>query len=216
MNKIRIALIDDHKILCDVFEIKFKSHDKIELVGAFYSAEEFLKVCDTLEYDILIADLSLPGDLQGIDLISTIYQKDKAAKVLVLSAATDEETIIGTIKSGVSGYVLKDEGMDVVEEAIIQIYGGGQYFCKRVNQVIYDAIRKEDTLTKGHYNALTVREKEVLKLLALGLTPRKIGTKLGISHRTVEVHRSNIMEKLDIFTVAELVKYAIKNAIISL
>jgi two-component system response regulator NreC len=158
--------------------------------------------------------------LSGIEATGIITKKHPDVKVLVLTMHENEEYVYQILKSGAGGYVLKSAGKEELSAAIRAVAKGEKFFSPRVSEIMAESYvrRKErgETLSKGEMIPLTRREKEILRLVVKGLTNQQIADQLCISPRTVDTHRTNIMQKLDIHDVANLVRYAIEHGMTSL
>jgi DNA-binding NarL/FixJ family response regulator len=219
MEKIRIALVDDHKIVRDGIKAMFLADDRLEVVAEANDAEAMLKMLRGVNAHLLILDINLPG-MDGNTMAVEVNQQFPEVRILMLSASGDEETIIGAVKAGVQGYLTKDCNASEFIEAVHAIADGEEYFGGKVSRIVFNSYTKKlnsiDSKEKQSAKLLSERETEVLKCFAEGLSYKEIGTKLFISPRTVETHKNNIMEKLELRTLADLIKYALRNGLISL
>jgi DNA-binding NarL/FixJ family response regulator len=219
MEKIRVALVDDHKIVRDGIKAMFLSDDRVEVVAEANDAEAMLKMLWGVNAHLLILDINLPG-MDGNAMAVEVNQQFPDMRILMLSASGDEETIIGAVKAGVQGYLTKDCNASEFIEAVHAIADGEEYFGGKVSRIVFNSYTKKlnsiDSKEKQSVKLLSERETEVLKCFAEGLSYKEIGTKLFISPRTVETHKNNIMEKLELRTLADLIKYALRNGLISL
>lgn len=214
---IKIALVDDHKILRDGIKISLIGNDEIILVLDCANAEEFLTKYKSYNTDVFVIDMNLPG-MEGEELTKLLLAENPETKVLILSALVDELSVMRAVKAGAKGYLSKDVGTDVLIEAIKAIYEGDEYFGGKISKIIfksYSKINSENKTSKPE-NILSDRETEVLKCFADGMTYKETGDKLFISHRTVEAHKNSILNKLELRTSADLIKYAIKNGLIEI
>jgi two-component system response regulator NreC len=196
-----------------------QSYKDFEIVGEAQDGEEAVEKTKILKPDVLIIDLSMPK-LSGIEATGIITKKHPDVKVLVLTMHENEEYVYQILKSGAGGYVLKSAGKEELSAAIRAVAKGEKFFSPRVSEIMAESYvrRKEggETLSKGEMIPLTRREKEILRLVVKGLTNQQIADQLCISPRTVDTHRTNIMQKLDIHDVANLVRYAIEHGMTSL
>jgi DNA-binding NarL/FixJ family response regulator len=219
MEEIRIALVDDHKIVRDGIKAMCLSDDSILLVAESGDAETMLKMLHGAKATILVLDINLPG-MSGNDMAVVVKQEFPDIKILMLSAYMDEETIISAIKAGVQGYLTKDCAGSEFFEAIHAIASGDEFFGGKVSRIVFNSYVKKlnssDGKEQSAAKAISEREKEVLKGFAEGLSYKEIGAKLFISPRTVETHKINILEKLELRSVADLIKYALRNGLIQL
>jgi len=164
-------------------------------------------------------DISLP-EISGIELTHAISSKFPSVKVIILSMHTEQEFIFNALKNGAKGYLHKSIPRDELIEAINEVYNGNEYFSKEVSGIILKSylkkIKHPERVDEFEENRLTPREMEILRMVAQGFSNQLIAEKLYISVRTVESHKNHIMQKLELTTTVDLVKYAIKNGIIDL
>lgn len=211
-------MADDHTLIRSGIKMLLRDASDITVVGEAANGEEAIRSTGELNPDVIVIDLSMPK-LSGIEAIKIIRKKFPQTKVLVLTMHENEEYVLQIFKAGASGYVLKTAGKEELTGAIRAVAKGDRYFSSRVSEVLAEGLtrRKKAVQTDGSSTdiALTRREKEILALVADGLTNQEIGKKLFISHRTVDTHRTNIMQKLDIHDVANLVRYAVHHGIVT-
>lgn len=216
---IKLALVDDHKIVRDGLKLMFLSMPHIKLIFEASDTEELLCKLKEHAIDLLILDINLPGK-SGLDAACYLKEHFSNINILILSANTDESSICRAIEAGVSGYISKDAGSDEFIKAIKVISEGDQYFGDTVSKIIYESyVRtgwKLEAQNQDHAGGLTDREMEVMRCFAQGMSYKEAADVLFISPRTVETHRVNIMTKLGLKNLADLIRYALKNGIISL
>lgn len=217
MDKIRIILVDDHKMFRDGVKSVLSDEKNLDLVGEAGNAKELLELLKANRPDIIITDISMP-DLSGIELAKIVLEKYPYIKILFLSMHTNEEFVVKAFSTGARGYLPKDAGMNELLEAINTIYNGGRHFNKAISETLLTSyISKLETENNNpDIQSLTKREKEVVDLIVDGYTNPEIADKLFISIRTVDSHKSNILSKLQLKSSVELVKYAIRNKLVSL
>jgi DNA-binding NarL/FixJ family response regulator len=208
---ITVCIVDDHVIVREGLKKLLEANKEISVVGEAGTAEEALRQVRATNPDILLLDIGIPGR-SGIFVLKKMSEESLKTKIIVLSMYTDAEYIQEAIRLGVSGYLVKHSAFDVVISAIQSVMAGQSFFSPEVSSYLKDAIR-------NHINpvdmGLTKREKEILTLVAEGLTSQNIGDRLYISIKTVNKHRQNIMNKLNIHDIAGLTRYAIENGLIS-
>lgn len=210
MNKTKILITDDHQIIVDGLKSLVNSIDSCEVVAVANNGREAVDILKILSVDIVLMDIDMPI-LNGLDATKEIKSRYKNVKVIILSMHSQQGMIKELIEIGVNGYLLKNSCKSELENAIKLVAGGGQYFSSDVTRsLIEDNNRYKNT---GDIK-LTKREIEILSSIADGLTNKEIGSKLFISHRTVDSHRTNLMKKLDVNNIAGLISYAIKNGIV--
>ncbi len=216
MTAIKVVLVDDHQLIRMGITALLNSENDIEVIGEVNSAKDVLKSIESMKPDLVLMDISL-DDGDGIILTKEICKRDKDVKVIMLSMHVKEDFIQRSIKAGASGYILKDSPKEELIKAIKVVADGGQYFAAEVSQLMVSSyVTKAGDFTNPirKSSGLTNREIEIIRLLSDGLSNQKIADILGISHRTVDTHRTNIMQKVKVKNVAELVKYAIVNNLI--
>jgi len=220
MAKTYIGIVDDHKILRDGLKLMFLCEPSYQIL---FEADNIIQLLDCLNRDIpdiLILDLNLPGT-NGLDIIESLKVKYQDMRILILSANYDEFSILSSIEKGVSGYVSKDADSDELMQAINTIASGDEYFGETVSRIVYLSFLKSSKATTfsvsdPNQTFLSDREVEVLKCFAEGMSYKQTADYLNISPRTVETHRMSIMHKLGLENIVQLVKFAIKNGIVSL
>lgn len=219
MPNIKIMLVDDHQIVRDGIKALLESLENVQVVGEASNAKELLEKLKNCKPDIIVTDISMP-DISGIELTKIINEKEEFSgiKVLILSMFTNEDFIFNAIKAGANGYLPKNTTRRELFEAVNTIYNGDEYFSESISNIILKSYVKKaqnEELTEKK-ESLSVRETEILKHFAQGLSNQEIADKLFISIRTVESHKNHIMQKLELKSTVDLIKFAIKNKIIEL
>ncbi len=219
MKKIKIVLVDDHQIVRDGIKALISGRQEIEIIGESNNAYEFFDLLKEAKPDIVLLDISLPT-MSGIEVSKIISREYPEIKVLMLSMYTSEDFIFNALKSGIHGYLPKNTTQDELVLAINEIYNGREYFSKTISDTILksyvNSARRGNKLSDDKLDNLTNREREILQHIVEGLLNPDIAKKLNISIRTVETHKTSIMRKLNLSSVVDLVKFAIKNKIIEL
>ena len=217
MDKIRILLADDHTLIRSGIATLLQSIKDFSVVGEAEDGEDAVHKTGELRPDVIVIDLSMPK-LSGIEATKIIKKRYPETNVLVLTMHENEEYVYQILKSGASGYVLKSAGKDELAAAIRAAAKGEKFFSPKISQLMAEGYIKR--VEKGTSDSakgdvpLTRREREILALVASGLTNQQIAEQLYISPRTVDSHRTNIMQKLEIHDLANLVRYAIEHGII--
>jgi DNA-binding NarL/FixJ family response regulator len=204
MNKIRILLADDHPLIRAGFKSLLGKNERFEIVGEAENGKELLELAGTMKPDIVLADISMPltNGLDALEQLSNVYPSIKS---IVLTMHEEREYILRALKVGASGYLLKNIERFELERAIITVFDGGKYFSPIVTNILADAVVKPEVHDPGD---ITPREKEVLVLVAKGNSTKQVADILGISVRTVESHRINMLKKMKVNNTAELIKKA--------
>lgn len=209
MEKITVLLADDHKIVRQGFRSILDAEKDIKVVGEASTGEEAIKTAINVKPAIVIMDITLPK-LNGLLAARQILLKDPSIKVIILSMSAEEEIVDHAIQAGVSGYIIKEDAAEELIKAIRIVNRGGVSFSSSIMKIVVEKQRNP----KKKPNGLTIREREVLHLVAEGRTNKEISTILTISIKTVEKYRQQVMDKLDIHDVANLTHYALSKGII--
>jgi DNA-binding NarL/FixJ family response regulator len=210
---IKILLADDHVVLRQGLSKSLQTEKDIEIVGHANNGHTAVRLARELSPDVIIMDISMP-DLNGIEATRQIVKATPKSKVIGLSMHSTKKFVVEMFKAGASGYLLKDCEFDELINAIRAVAAGKTYICPDINDIlIATAMGDNVNGKKSAFSELTQREREVLQLLSEGKTTKQIANILFISPKTVEVHRLNIMNKLNIDNVAQLTKYAIQEGL---
>lgn len=217
-KSVSIILADDHQVVRDGLKSMLYGIEEIEIIAQAASGNELLQLLKTQTPDVLILDIELP-DVSGLDLCSRVKAEYPGIRILILSMYTGEDFIFKAVAEGAIGYLPKNTTRDELIEAITSASEGKEYFSPSIHEIMvksYIKKAKSGKVENSDLSVLSKRELEVLKMLAEGLPNYEIAEKLFISLRTVESHKSHIMQKLDFRTTAELVKFAIRNKLIEI
>jgi DNA-binding NarL/FixJ family response regulator len=209
--RIRVLVADDHAVVREGIRTLLESTPGFEVVGEAGSGDEALAIIGRTDPDVAILDITMPG-LSGIDVIARLRATGARTGVLILSMHDHPEYVLGAVRAGADGYLLKSAGPAEIRDAVRAVAAGHEAFGPRITQLLGSALRDEAarSASRGRLDLLTPRELEVLSRVAAGRTSREIGEDLGISHRTVETHRESLMKKLGIRTVAGLTRFALE------
>lgn len=214
MNKIRVLIADDHGIVRAGIRSLLEAYPDIEVVGEASSGWEAIEQAMRLEPDVVLMDIAM-GDLSGMEATREIKEQAPRVKVLALTMHDREEYFFAMLKAGALGYVLKESGPDELIAAIRAVHQGEAFLSPAVTKaVLEDYLERRAEGATSRYNQLTLREKEVLRLVAEGKTTQQIADLLHLSPKTVEKHRSSMMHKLGLHNLSELIKYAIRKGLI--
>lgn len=208
MSKIKILLVDDHQIIIDGLKSLLQNSDEIVVVAEANNGREALRILDILEIDVILMDIDMPV-LNGINTLKEITNRSYSAKVIILSMHNEAGMIKSLISIGANGYLLKSCAQEELIGAIRKVASGQSCFSTEVTLSLLNPTQSNQTT-----ELLTERETEIIKLIAEGFSNKEIGSKLYISHRTVDTHRTNLMKKLDVSNIAGLISYAIRNGIV--
>ena len=209
-EEITIVLVDDHKILRDGLKNIIQKKANLKIIGEASDGREAVKLCRKLNPNVVITDISMQ-DLNGIEATSQILKENPEIKVIGLSMHSNKKFIQSLFKAGGFGYLLKDGDSEELITAITVVMQNRKYLSKSINQKYLSSIDDDVDTVK-----LSSRETEVLQLIAEGNSSKEMGEKLFLSSKTVDVHKNNIMKKLNLFTIPELTKYAIREGLTDL
>ena len=213
---IKIILAEDHKIVRDGLKTLLENEEDMEVIAETEDGRTAVKLAKQLFPDVIIMDITMP-DMNGIDATRDVLKEAPGVKVIALSMHSDRRFVTGMLEAGASGYLLKDCAFEELARAIKTVMADQTYLSPRVADIVIDRyIRKSAESDSSAYSVLTPREREVLQLLAEGMSTKEIAFHLNVSIKTVETHRRNIMDKLDIHNITDLVKYAIREGLTSL
>lgn len=205
----RVLLADDHAILRDGLRAILKE-EGFKVVGEASDGQEAIRLGQKLEPDLAVLDISMPL-LNGIDAAREILKASPKTKIVLLTMYTEDRYVLESLRAGITGYVLKSKAASSLVQALEAVAKGEVYLSPGVSRAVVEAyLAKDDTPA----DPLSTREREVLQLIAEGKNVKEIGSVLGISTKTAESHRTNIMQKLHIHDLAGLVRYAIRQGLV--
>lgn len=206
---LRVAVVDDHRFMRELISRELaRQNGRYEVVADYASAEDAVVGCTRVAVDVLIVDVHLPG-LNGIDAIPHLKEVAPAARILLCTAHAADERLLDALRCGADGFVEKTNSFDDFLEAVERVSEGGHYFCTQSR-----IARMRTQPTPEGKPDLTSRQAEVTKLIAQGYSTKQIADRLGVSQDTVESHRRDIMRKLKVRNVAELVGYAFRSGLV--
>ena len=209
MKSINIILADDHKMVREGLKNIIEKQSDMKIIAEANNGASAILLSKQHNPDVVVMDISMP-DISGIDATKTILKTCPKTRVMILSMHADSRFVKEAVSAGALGYVLKDSASEELIFAIRKIYDGEAFLSSKITENMIKSLNNVGTEIM-----LSSRELEVLKFIAEGLATKSIASKLGISAKTVEAHRHQIMEKLHIHSVAELTKYAIREGITS-
>lgn len=214
IREIKIVLADDHAIVRQGLRALLAAEPNFTVVGEAGDGLEALDLVKKLKPDVVILDVRMPN-LNGLEAARQLSKQPFAPKIIVLSMYDDEAFVLEALDNGASGYVLKDSNSSDLILAVREVFAGRRYLSPPLsNRAISAYQQSAKTGSFDKYDALTTREREVLQLTAEGRSNSEIASKLGISVRTAETHRANLMNKLGIHSQADMIRFAIKRGII--
>jgi len=211
MGTIRILLADDHPLIRAGFKSMLGKNERFEIIGEAENGKELLSLAESMRPDIILVDISMPI-MNGLDAIIQLNNIHPSGKVIVLSMHEEREYILNALKNGASGYLLKNIERFDLERAIMTVFEGGKCFSPIITNILAEAASKPEA---PDVSELTPREREVLELVYKGNGTKQIADMLGISIRTVESHRINMLKKMKVNNTAGLIKKAIELKILA-
>ena len=215
-EKIKIFLIDEHKIMGEGLNILFSNHPRIVVVGQANNLEVTEQLIPKVKPDIITLGMNLDG-VNYINIVKKLSSEFPDIKIVAHSAYNEKTFVSDILKAGCSAYVHKNETFSELVKAIETAFHGDVYLCPRVANIVMSSYLKEFSQKTNIMEAtLTERERDVLRLLASGKSSKEIGVSLYISTKTVDTHRRQIMNKVNLFSVPELTKYAIRCGLTSI
>ena len=212
---IRILLCDDHAVIRRGLRLLLEQQDDFEVVGEASDGREAVNLAEALKPDIAVLDITMPN-LNGIEAARQISAKQLGTAIIVLSMHADESFVLKALKAGARGYVLKEAPESELIKAVRALAEGKSFFSPAVSRMLVeDYVRHlQDKDLEDSYELLTAREREILQLIVEAKSNKDIASILNLSLYTVETHRSNIMEKLNLHSVPELILYAVRKGVI--
>lgn len=213
--KIRVLLADDHTILRAGLRMMLDAQPDIEVVGEASDGRQALAEAQRLQPDLVLMDITMP-EMNGIEATRQIKRALDSTRVLILTMHENEEYLFQVLRAGASGYILKEAAGTELISAIRIVYSGRFYMSPSAqSMMVGDYLQRvRSGEERDSYSALTEREREILKLVAEGHTNNQIAERLFISPKTVDTHRTHIMDKLNLHSRAELVKYAMRRGLL--
>lgn len=210
-KKKRVVIVEDQTILRDLISDLIAGYPDMEVIAESGDGAEGYQLCSELKPDLVVLDIMLPN-LNGSEVLRRLKAKNPKTNILIFSASASNSMVNRLLKAGVTGYVEKDSGVNELRKAISLVSEGRSYFSPRIVEIMREIMVKggeDDSL-----ESLTSREREIIQLIAESHSNRKIAEKLGMSVRTADTHRTNIMKKLNLHDVAALTRWAIANMLV--
>ncbi|MGC1244176.1 MAG: response regulator transcription factor [Chryseosolibacter sp.] len=219
MEKIKVIVVDDHKLVRESLSIMLESAADIKVTGSFCSGEELITCLKDVDADVIVMDIMLRG-MSGIEATRWVKERNTKIRVILLSMGVNKEFLSAGIQSGIDGYLTKEVDIGTVLQAIRQVCRGERYFNEAITGLVFNDFIKKETGIRLAQNGqsitdLTKREIEIFNLVVSGKSNKEIAADLCISAKTVDTHKSHIFDKLGVRNAAELVKYAIKNGLMT-
>jgi two-component system response regulator NreC len=215
INKIKVIIADDHAMVRQGFMVLLNAQPDMEVVGEAADGNEMVELAANLRPDVVLADISMPN-LNGIEATKIIHQRYPDMPVVIITIHTSSSYVIRALRNGARVYVVKNDGFQNVIQAIKTVSQGQRYLSNQVSEQIIDAVISGTSMDFNLDERISIREREILQLIAEGNTNSQIAKKLVISARTVETHRTNLMRKLELSSQIDILRYAIQHGIIHL
>jgi len=215
MKSIRILLADDHTLVRAGIRSLVQALPGIQVVAEAGDGREALSLIETHQPDVALLDIAMPG-LNGLEVAAQVADNFPYVRVMILSMHANEEYVLRALRAGASGYLLKDADTAELELAIKAVTRGETYLSPAVSKHVTEYIRRVGEEAHSALERLTPRQREVLQLVAEGHTTQEIARMLTLSVKTVETHRTQLMERLDIHDIAGLVRYAVREGLVTL
>jgi len=216
MQKIRFILVDDHRVVRVGIRSMMIGQQHVNMIGEARNADELFVLLEQEVPDVVVMDIRMPGSLSGIEATRRVKKQYPKVKILILSGDTTQDYLIPAFQAGATGFLNKDCSKDTFLEALQKVYYGQNYFSDEDSSRILQYFQQGGNGGNNYSSVLTEREIEVIRAFAEGNSYKEIAVKLSISPRTVETHKKNIMQKLELGSIADLVRYAIKHKITDL
>ena len=209
MTPIRVFLADDHTLVRAGIRGLLQGLDGVEVVGEAGDGQEAMRLVETLRPDVVLLDVGMPG-LNGLEVAGRIGAFDASIRVIILSMHTSEEYVLRALRAGCAGYLLKASAVSELEVAVRAVARGETYLSPAVSKRVVDDYVSRTGGATDPLDALTPRQREILQLAAEGHSSKEIAERLGISYRTVETHRAQLMERVGVHDLAGLVRFAVR------
>jgi len=211
---IRVLIADDHKIMLAGLRSLLEKHTDFDVVAEAENGRKAVQLAQETKPYVVVMDVSMP-DLNGIEATTQIIESLPGTRVIALSMHSDKRFVMGMLRAGASGYLLKDCASQELANAILQVASGKKYLSPEITGVVIDDFLQGGTSEEDATAAsqLSPREREVLQLIAEGWSTKQIASHLYVSIKTIETHRRKIMKKLDLHAIADLTKYAIREGL---
>jgi DNA-binding NarL/FixJ family response regulator len=216
VKKTRVVVADDHDVVRKGLRFLLASSTGVEVVGEASNGREAVTIAEACDPDVVILDIAMPS-LSGIEAASLITRRNPRVGIIMLSMHSDEEFVLRALSAGAKGYLLKDAAEPDLVRAVETVAKGQPFFSPAITQILLEDYmrRLQQTGLTDSYDLLTDREKELLHLLAEGKSNKDAASAMDVGVSTVETHRMNLMQKLNLHNTAEIVLYAVRKKLIA-
>lgn len=216
MSPLRILIVDDHELIRDGLRSRLEAHDAWEVCGEAVNGREAIELARMLQPNVVVLDVSMP-DLNGIEAARRIRKECPGAEILILTMQQSEGLVRDALAAGARGFILKTDTSRLLIAAVEALAMRQPFFTGKVSELVLGGFldpEKSSSAESARRGSLSPREREIAQLLAEAQTSKDVAAKLGVSVKTIDAHRANIMRKLDLHSIAELVRYAIREKLI--
>jgi len=216
MNSIRILLADDHTVIRRGLRALLERQSGFEVVAEAADGREAVETAAAVNPDVAVIDIGMPN-INGIEAARRITEKRPETAVVILSMHADESYVLRALKSGARGYLLKDSPEEDLIDAIRAVHAGKAFFSPEISKMLAEDYMRQmrQRGVEDSYELLTPREREILQMLGEGKSNKEVATQLNLSLHTVETHRGNVLEKLNLHSTAEMILYAVRKGIVT-
>jgi DNA-binding NarL/FixJ family response regulator len=214
MKPIRVLLADDHTLVRAGIRGLLANLSGVEVIGEAADGYEAVRLAETLMPDVVLLDIGMPG-LNGLEAMARMARIEATIHVIILSMHMSEEYVLQALRGGAAGYLLKDSAVAELEVALRAVVRGETYLSPAVSKRVVDDYVSRTGGSADPLAALTPRQREILRLVAEGHTSKEIAQRLGVSHRTIETHRNQLMRRLDVHDLPGLVRFAVRVGLVA-
>jgi DNA-binding NarL/FixJ family response regulator len=216
MSPTRVLIADDHPLIRSGLRALLGREPEFEVVGEAADGYQALELVEQLKPDVVMLDVSMPR-LNGIDVAQKISEKTPSTRIIIVSIHSDEGYVLRALKAGAKGYLLKASPEGDILNAVRAVAAGQAYLSPEISRLLVEEYVREMRFrgVEDSYDLLSIREKEILQLLASGATNRQVAEMIHVSVATVETHRTNIFQKLGIHSLPELILYAVRKGLLT-
>lgn len=214
IKPVRVLLVEDHALVRAGIRALLEDLGGIQVVGEAGDGHEAWRLIEARRPDVILMDIAMPG-LNGLEAAARVVKEFPDIRVIMVSMYSNEEYVLKALRMGASGYLLKDAGANELEIALKAVARGNIYLSPAVSKHVIKEYIERVGGTAASLEPLTPRQREILQLIAEGRTSKEIAQEMGLSVKTVETHRANLMQRLDIHDVAGLVRYAIRMGLVT-
>ena len=213
MKPIRVLIADDHTLVRESLVKVLDASGECRVVAQAADGLEAVEKALQVRPDVAIVDISMPG-LNGVEVVRRLHAELPGTRTLVLTMHEDEEYVLHVVRAGAAGYLLKDSPISELITAVRQLHAGRAHFGAAAARVLANQVQNPEGAGRDPYGRLTSREREVFHMIVEGSTSKEIAAKLGISTKTAENHRANVLDKLDARNTADVVRYAVRRGLL--